>query len=133
MRIGPKGFEVEIDVFGDTDPKKVPASMFHGAVSVDYDSAVRADIAKQAPATCPRYWYIPAVFQCVACKKTLPLRWTSSGFGMKSGSFSLASLRFGARRAEERSAGGSSMSRNPNKKEPNKSITAQRASRVADC
>ncbi len=69
MKIGLKGFEVEIDVFGDTDPKKVPASMFHGAVSVDYASAVRADISKQAPATCPRYWYIPAVFQCVACKE----------------------------------------------------------------
>ena len=69
MKIGSKGSEVEIDVFGDTDPKKVPASMFHGALSIDYASAVRADISKQAPATCPRYWYIPAVFQCVACKE----------------------------------------------------------------
>jgi hypothetical protein len=65
MKIGSQ----EIDVFGDTDPRKVPAHMFKDALSVDYTSAVRADISKQAPATCPRHWYIPATFQCIACKE----------------------------------------------------------------
>jgi hypothetical protein len=54
---------------GDTDPKKMPPHFFDGAVSIDYDSAVRADISKQGYTVCPRHWYIDATFKCVDCGK----------------------------------------------------------------
>jgi len=68
MKIGDSLFSIDIDVFGDTDAKKMPLSMFHDAIYIDYPKAVKADVKKQADATCPRYWYIPVVFQCIDCK-----------------------------------------------------------------
>lgn len=58
-----------MDVFGDTDPKMMPQHFFHGAVSINYDTAVRADISKQDYTVCPRHWYIQASFKCVDCGK----------------------------------------------------------------
>ena len=60
---------LELDVFGDTDPKKMPAHLWSGLRTMDYSSAVRADTTKQDFTVCPRHWYIDAVFQCVDCGK----------------------------------------------------------------
>ncbi len=53
--------------FGEADAKKMPAHLFHGALSIDYDSAVRADISKQDYTVCPRHWYVDATFKCADC------------------------------------------------------------------
>jgi len=57
------------DVFGDTDPRKMPLHLFFGARSIDYDSAVRANITKQHFSVCPRHWYMDATFQCEECHR----------------------------------------------------------------
>ena len=64
MRIGDSE---EFDSFGDTDPRKMPSHLFHGALSLNYDSAGRADTTKQNFSVCPRHWYIDTVFRCEAC------------------------------------------------------------------
>jgi len=56
-----------MDVFGDTDPKKMPLHLFRGAVSIDYGTAVRADVSKQDYTVCPRHRYIDATFKCIDC------------------------------------------------------------------
>jgi Probable zinc-ribbon domain len=58
---------IDMDVFGDSDPKKMPPHLFHGAVSIDYGTAVRADVTKQDYSVCPRHWYIDATFKCIDC------------------------------------------------------------------
>lgn len=58
-----------MDGFGDTDPRKMPFHLFHGAVSMDYPTAVRADFTKQDYSVCPRHWYIDATFRCQDCGK----------------------------------------------------------------
>jgi ribosomal protein L37AE/L43A len=35
-----------MDVFGNSDPKKMPLHLFHGAISIDYSTAVRAEVTK---------------------------------------------------------------------------------------
>jgi hypothetical protein len=69
MKIGRPGFEIEIDVFGDTDPKRMASFMLIGASNINFASAVKADVSKQASATCPRYWYVTATFECRDCKQ----------------------------------------------------------------
>jgi hypothetical protein len=59
----------EMDVFGDTDPRKMPRHLFFGALCIDYDSAVRANIDQQHFSVCPRHWYIDAKFQCEECRR----------------------------------------------------------------
>lgn len=56
-----------MDLFGDTDPRKMPKHLFFGALSLQFESAERADTAKQDFSVCPRHWYIDATFQCEAC------------------------------------------------------------------
>ena len=56
-----------MDISGSTKPQKMPLHFFHGAVSLDYSTAVRADITKQDYSVCPRHWYIDAVFKCADC------------------------------------------------------------------
>jgi hypothetical protein len=56
-----------MDGFGNTDPLKMPLHLFHGAVSIDYATAVRADVTKQDYTVCPRHWYIDATFKCRDC------------------------------------------------------------------
>lgn len=58
-----------MDAFGDTDPKTMPPHFFHGAVFIDYSTAVRAEVAKQDYTSCPRHWYIDATFRCIDCGK----------------------------------------------------------------
>jgi hypothetical protein len=57
----------DMGVFGNTDPKKMPLHLFHGVVSIDYGTAVRAQVAKQDYTVCPRHWYIDATFKCIDC------------------------------------------------------------------
>jgi len=58
---------VEIDLFGDTDPKKMPLHFFFGAKQIDYSTAQRADTSKQNSSVAPRHWYIDSVFKCSDC------------------------------------------------------------------
>ncbi len=56
-----------MDSFGNTNPRKMPKHHFFRALEIYYDTAVRADIAKQDYSVCPRYWYIDATFACEGC------------------------------------------------------------------
>lgn len=58
-----------MDLFGDTDPKKMPSHFFSDATDFDYSTAFRANIAVQYFSVCPRHWYIDARFQCIKCGK----------------------------------------------------------------
>jgi hypothetical protein len=58
---------IEMDIFGDTDPKKMPRHLFSDLRSMDYSTATRADVARQNYSVCPRHWYIDAIFKCVSC------------------------------------------------------------------
>jgi hypothetical protein len=58
-----------MDIFGNTDPKKMPGHFFSNALSVDFETAIRSNIEKQNCSVCPRYWYIDADFECEGCGK----------------------------------------------------------------
>ena len=53
--------------FGRDNPREMPAHLFPRCVSMDYASAVRANIAKQNCSICPRYWYVDTIFSCDRC------------------------------------------------------------------
>ena len=42
------------DIFGDTDPQKMPRHFFHGVVHLDFATAIRAHIAAQYYSVSPR-------------------------------------------------------------------------------
>ena len=54
--------------FGELDPRSMPSHLFFGAIRLDFDSALKADISKQNYSVCPRYWYIDATFNCRRCE-----------------------------------------------------------------
>lgn len=56
-----------MDVFGNTDPKKMPEHFFFDAFAIHYETAVRANVDKQNYCVCPRHWYIDAQFKCERC------------------------------------------------------------------
>lgn len=56
-----------MDIFGDTDPKKMPLHFFSGSYELDYATAIRADTSRQDCSVCPRHWYIDARFRCAEC------------------------------------------------------------------
>jgi hypothetical protein len=56
-----------MNLFGDTDPKKMPPHFFSGTHDLDYATAIRANIANQDYSVCPRHWYIDARFRCSDC------------------------------------------------------------------
>jgi hypothetical protein len=56
-----------MDIFGSTDPKKMPLHFFWSALDIDYSTAIRAAIAAQDYSVCPRHWYIDARFRCGGC------------------------------------------------------------------
>ena len=58
-----------LDLFGQSNPKRMPAHFFFGAERMDYKSAKRADVSKQNYSVCPRYWYVDAAFICRECGK----------------------------------------------------------------
>jgi len=59
-----------LDIFGNTDPRKMPSYLFSGALHLDYVTAVRADISRQNCSICPRHWYLNAAFRCARCGNT---------------------------------------------------------------
>ena len=56
-----------MDIFGSTDPKKMPLHHFYGAQEIDYATAIRANTTVQDCSVCPRHWYIDARFRCADC------------------------------------------------------------------
>ena len=58
-----------MDVFGDTDPKKMPPHFFFGANFLEYDTAIQGDWRKQNITVAPRHWYIDAEYECPICKR----------------------------------------------------------------
>lgn len=56
-----------MDIFGNTDPKKMPLHFFSNTHDLDYATAIRADITSQEYSVCPRHWYIDARFRCGVC------------------------------------------------------------------
>lgn len=65
-----------VDIFGNTDPKKMPEHFFWGVLDLDYSTAVRADPAAQNYTVCPRNWYIDARFRCADCGSVF--RWSAA-------------------------------------------------------
>ena len=63
------------DVFGNTDPGKMPAHFFSGAKFIDYKTAIRADTSKQDCSVAPRHWYIDCDFDCPKCGREIT--WTA--------------------------------------------------------
>ena len=56
-----------MDIFGNTNPQKMPLHFFQGAHEIDYASAIRADTGAQDYSVCPRHWSIDARFRCAEC------------------------------------------------------------------
>ena len=65
-----------MDIFGDTDPRKMPDHLFTGALFIDYETAVRGNPKKQNFSVCPRNWYVDVDFKCVECRQEFT--WTTS-------------------------------------------------------
>ena len=63
-------------IFGDTDPRKMPAYLFWGIVSIDYSTAVRANTERQNYSVCPRHWYIDVDLRCERCSRHFT--WTAA-------------------------------------------------------
>jgi len=61
---------VAVDIFGNTEPKKMPKHFFWGVLDLDYSTAIRADTGAQDYTVCPRQWYIDAHFRCADCGST---------------------------------------------------------------
>ena len=55
------------DCWGELDPRKMPEHFFTGAISLDYESALKADVSRQNYSVCRRYWYVTAIMVCKDC------------------------------------------------------------------
>ena len=64
-----------MDIFGNTDPRRMPGHLFFGAIHLEYKSALRGNPQKQNYSVCPRYWYIDADFECARCHREFT--WTA--------------------------------------------------------
>jgi hypothetical protein len=53
--------------FGESSSREMPSHLFYGALHIDHDTAVKADIRRQDFSVCPRQWYVDAVFSCRRC------------------------------------------------------------------
>ncbi len=58
-----------MDIFGSTDPRKMPMGFFSRALFVDFETAKRGDWTKQNFTVAPRHWYIDAEYECPVCKR----------------------------------------------------------------
>jgi hypothetical protein len=65
----PKLAGIKLDLFGESDPRRMPEYLFFGARHLDYESAQRANVKKQNYTVCPRHWYVNATFGCKNCGK----------------------------------------------------------------
>ena len=59
-----------IDIFGDSDPRKMPRQLFGNSRHLDYATAVRANISQQNFSVCPRHWYVDAELRCSRCDQS---------------------------------------------------------------
>ena len=57
----------ELGIIGSKDPRKMPDSYFSGALFIDYDNAIPADVSKQLWTVIPRHWYVECDFLCAKC------------------------------------------------------------------
>lgn len=64
-----------MDIFGSSDPRKMPAHLFGDAIRLDYSSAIRGEPQKQNYSVCPRHWYVDADFECARCHREFS--WTA--------------------------------------------------------
>lgn len=64
-----------MDIFGNTDSRKMPGHLFRGAIHVVHETAIRGNPGKQNYSVCPRHWYVDADFRCEACGKEFA--WTA--------------------------------------------------------
>ena len=64
-----------MDIFGNTDPRKLPEHMYSGAIHIDNRSAIRGNPQNQNYSVCPRHWYIDATFECTSCHRDFT--WTA--------------------------------------------------------
>lgn len=65
-----------MDIFGSTDPRKMPRHFFPHPDRLDFTTAKRADISKQDYSVCPRHWYIDAESDCIDCGRLFT--WTAA-------------------------------------------------------
>jgi len=57
-----------MDVFKNPeDPHETAKWHFTHALSIDYDTAERANVAQQNCGVCLRHWYFDAIYRCKAC------------------------------------------------------------------
>jgi len=64
-----------IDIFGNTDPRKMPGHLFGESLHLDYKTAIRGNPDKQNYSVCPRHWYLDADFNCERCRREFT--WTA--------------------------------------------------------
>jgi hypothetical protein len=64
-----------MDIFGNTNPKRMPPHFFSGALAVHHETAIRANFEKQNFSVCPRHWYVDAEFKCERCAREFT--WTA--------------------------------------------------------
>lgn len=57
------------EFLGEHDPRAMPRHLFFGALDLHFDTALKANIARQNFTVCPRYWYVDATFTCSRCGK----------------------------------------------------------------
>lgn len=54
---------------GERNPRNMAPHFLSCASSIDYSTAVRADIGKQNHSTFPRYWYVDVLVECDSCEE----------------------------------------------------------------
>ena len=64
-----------MDIFGSTDPRKMPGHLFNSSIYKNYDTAIRGNLDKQNFSVCPRHWYFDAIYDCESCKERFT--WTA--------------------------------------------------------
>jgi Probable zinc-ribbon domain len=60
-------FFAKPDIGGEHDPRQMLPGFPMGAMELDYDSAIKADVTRQVYTVVPRYWYVDATLRCEQC------------------------------------------------------------------
>ena len=69
LRPEPKRSDHLVTIFGGDDPRFMPEFLFFNSIHIDYETAERADTAKQDYGVAPRYWYVDVTFICLQCRQ----------------------------------------------------------------
>ncbi len=56
-----------MDIFGNTNSRKMPERLFWGTIYIDHKTAIRGNPEKQNYSVCPRLRFINADFTCEGC------------------------------------------------------------------